>query len=382
MSSNNASSAVTYTSISSDSDGPSWGIPLVNVGELLEMDPYEEVAQQGQTQPLSPAYVPDPMELDEHVPVYVPEPEHPEYHVPSDDGIQVEYHPYADDASPIAESPGHIADSELMEEDSINYPDEPEDDDEDSEEDPEEDHTDYPADGEDGNDEPFNDDDDDDDTNDEDGDPTKDEKEEHLALADSYAVLIVDPVPSAEDTETFETDESAPTPRSPQTRVFFSQTRLRRARKTAPLGHRAAMIRMRDDIPEEDMPPQRRFVLTAPPPGCDVAKSSAVAARPPRGKYDFVDTIEVGHGLIRSPGHDSRTIARAADRAEDVGYVRALQASEHRMMTSIEEVNLRVSYQVQVRRRESKDLYTQLHDATAETLDSRSSCSERPEDCL
>ncbi|GJY00949.1 retrovirus-related pol polyprotein from transposon TNT 1-94 [Tanacetum coccineum] len=63
----------------------------------------------------------------------------------------------------------------------------------------------------------------------------------------------------------------------------------------APLGHRAAMIRMRDDIPEEDMPPRRRFVLTAPPPGCDVAESSATAAaRPPRGQYDFVDTVEAG----------------------------------------------------------------------------------------
>ncbi|GJX84168.1 hypothetical protein Tco_0334942 [Tanacetum coccineum] len=73
MSSDNASSAVTYTSVSSDSNGPSsWGIPLVNAGEIPEMDPYEEVAQQGQAHPLSPAYVPDPMELDEHVPVYVP----------------------------------------------------------------------------------------------------------------------------------------------------------------------------------------------------------------------------------------------------------------------------------------------------------------------
>ncbi|GKC66013.1 hypothetical protein Tco_1098611 [Tanacetum coccineum] len=94
------------------------------------------------------------------------------------------------------------------------------------------------------------------------------------------------------------------------------------------------------------MPSLRRFVLTAPLPRCNVAESSAaVAARPPRGQYDFVDTIEAGQGLIRSLGHDTRTIARAADRAEDVGYVRALQASEHRMMTFIEEVNLRVSYQ-------------------------------------
>nr|GFC65249.1 hypothetical protein [Tanacetum cinerariifolium] len=48
MSSDNAQSAVTYTSMSSNSDGPSWGIPLMNAGELPEMDPYEEVTQQGQ----------------------------------------------------------------------------------------------------------------------------------------------------------------------------------------------------------------------------------------------------------------------------------------------------------------------------------------------
>ncbi|GKC59247.1 hypothetical protein Tco_1086845, partial [Tanacetum coccineum] len=45
------------------------------------------------------------------------------------------------------------------------------------------------------------------------------------------------------------------------------------------------------------------------------------AARAPRGQYDFVDTVEAGQGLIRSPGHDAQTIARAAGRAEDVGYV-------------------------------------------------------------
>ncbi|GJV28775.1 putative reverse transcriptase domain-containing protein [Tanacetum coccineum] len=116
----------------------------------------------------------------------------------------------------------------------------------------------------------------------------------------------------------------------------------------APLGHRAAMIRMRDDIPKEDMPPRRRFVLTTPLPWCDVADNTAAAARPPRGQYDFVDIVEAGQGLIRSPGHDARTIVRAADRAKDVSYVRALQASKHRMMTSIEEVNLRVSYQAQI----------------------------------
>ncbi|GKG54604.1 hypothetical protein Tco_0560259, partial [Tanacetum coccineum] len=47
----------------------------------------------------------------------------------------VEDQPYTDDASPNAELPRHIADSESMEEDSIDYTDEPEDDDEDLEED-------------------------------------------------------------------------------------------------------------------------------------------------------------------------------------------------------------------------------------------------------
>ncbi|GKG13510.1 hypothetical protein Tco_0350470, partial [Tanacetum coccineum] len=100
--------------------------------------------------------------------------------------------------------------------------------DEDPKEDPEEDHADYPADGGDGDDEP-SDDDDDDNTNDEDEEPFEDEEEEeeHLALADSFAILVVDPVPLVGDTETFKTDESAPTPRSPQIRILFAQTCLR-----------------------------------------------------------------------------------------------------------------------------------------------------------
>ncbi|GJZ05308.1 putative ribonuclease H-like domain-containing protein [Tanacetum coccineum] len=152
------------------------GIPLVNTGELPEMDPYEEVAQQGQTHPLSPAYVPDPVELDEH---------------------------------------------EDTDADSIDYPDEPEDGEEDEDEDPEEDPSEEHDPEDDG---------DDDDTDDKDEEPTEDEEEEeHPALVDSSMVPVVDPVPSAGDIEAFETDESAPTPRSPQNKVPFSQTRLCRA---------------------------------------------------------------------------------------------------------------------------------------------------------
>ncbi|GJW55045.1 hypothetical protein Tco_0099130 [Tanacetum coccineum] len=67
-------STVSYTSISSDSDPSAWGIPLTDAGKVSEMDPYKEVAQQGHVAPPSPAYVPDPIELEHHVLVYVLEP--------------------------------------------------------------------------------------------------------------------------------------------------------------------------------------------------------------------------------------------------------------------------------------------------------------------
>ncbi|GKB65595.1 hypothetical protein Tco_0921781 [Tanacetum coccineum] len=152
----------------------------------------------GPEHPPSPDYVPGP----EHPPLpiylpYVPELEYPEYFAPSDDEAPMEDQPLPDDASLIALSPGYVPDSDM-------------------EEDSEEEHADYPADRGDGDDEPSHDDDNDD----EDEEPFEDEgddkeEEEHLAPADSFAIPIVDPVPLAGDTEAFEIDESAPTPRSP-----------------------------------------------------------------------------------------------------------------------------------------------------------------------
>ncbi|GKE60818.1 hypothetical protein Tco_1511185, partial [Tanacetum coccineum] len=157
-------------------------------------------------------------------------------------------------------------------------------------------------------------------------------------------------VPLAGDTEAFETDESTPTPRSPQTKVPFAQTRPRRARKTirveppmsasmeariaehaasptppipvaspslplpsplttsptnarAPLGYRAAEIWMRaaspplllpstshrTDIPEAEMSPRKRACLTTPAPRLKIRESSAAgAARQPE------TTLEAG----------------------------------------------------------------------------------------
>ncbi|GKC11268.1 hypothetical protein Tco_1008050 [Tanacetum coccineum] len=144
MSSDSAHSTVSYTSISFEAR--SWSIPT--------MDPYEEVAQQGQAAPLSPVYMPDPMELEHHIPMYVPEPDYPDYLALIDDDIPVKDQPLPADASPTTLSLGYVADS-------------------DSGEDP----IDYIANA-----------DDDEDKEEESSEDDDDDEEEHLAPADSTAI--------------------------------------------------------------------------------------------------------------------------------------------------------------------------------------------------
>ncbi|GJU04427.1 hypothetical protein Tco_1120857 [Tanacetum coccineum] len=310
-----------------DEEIPNGGVPRVIVygydGFPMQLvDPPSPDYVPGPEHPSSPDYVPGP----EHPPSpieipYVPEPEYPEYLVPSEDEAPMEDQPLPDDASPAALSPGYVPDSD------------PE---EDPKDDSEEEHADYPADGGDGDDEPSGDDSDDDDEETFE-DEEDDEEEEHLAPADSPAIPIVDPVPSAGDTEAFETDESAPTPRPPQIRIPFAQTRLRRARKSVrpeppmsasmeariaeaclphptPLNYwlysspaiGAVGIRMRaadasppllllptsprTDIPEAEMPPRKRACLTTPAPEYEIEESSAVGAVRQPGPTPAVDT--------------------------------------------------------------------------------------------
>ncbi|GJT65647.1 hypothetical protein Tco_1017127 [Tanacetum coccineum] len=110
---------------------------------------------------------------------------------------------FAEDASPTAQSPDYVPESD------------PEaDPEEDDDEDPEEDPVDYPADGgDDGDDkdEPSKEDKDDDVDIEAD---EEEEEEEHPAPSDSVVVALptTDQAPSAEETEPFETDESAATP--------------------------------------------------------------------------------------------------------------------------------------------------------------------------
>ncbi|GJZ81060.1 hypothetical protein Tco_0646054 [Tanacetum coccineum] len=176
---------VTYTSVYTDSEPVRvfWGADeelfdggsprvIVYGYDGLPMQPVAPPSPDyvpGPEHPPSPDYVPSPEHPPSPIEVpYVPEPEYPEYLVPSDAEAPLEDQPLPTDASPITLSPGY---------------DEPSDDDDTDDED----------------EEPFEDEDD-------------DEEEEHLAPADSSAIPVVDPVPSAEDTEAFETNEAAPTP--------------------------------------------------------------------------------------------------------------------------------------------------------------------------
>nr|GFC16184.1 hypothetical protein [Tanacetum cinerariifolium] len=158
--------------------------------EMLE-DPYVEVVLQA---PPSPDYIPGPEEPEQAPPLpdYILGPEH------ADDEMVAEYQPYAEDASPIAQSPEYVPESDFEV-----HPDD------DDNKDPEEDPVDYPVDGgDDDDDEEESSEDDEDDEDDEmDIEADKDEEEEHPAPADSVVVALTaaDQAPSAEETKPFET---------------------------------------------------------------------------------------------------------------------------------------------------------------------------------
>nr|GFB15309.1 hypothetical protein [Tanacetum cinerariifolium] len=297
-------SGVTYTDISSPFE------ELLDIGspraddhehfELPEMleDPYVEVALQA---PPSPDYIPGPEEPEQAPPSpdYVPDPEH------ANDEIVAEEQPYAEDASPTAQSPEYVPESDLEAH--------PEDDDDD---DPEEDLVDYLADGgDDGADEEGSSEDDEDDDMDIEAD--EEEEEEHPAPADSVVVAstAADQAPSAKETEPSETDESAATP-PPHPAYPPPPSPIRS------LGYRAAMIRLRaeaastspspplqlpsasrrEDRPEVTLPPQKKLGIALGPRYKVGESSFAAAARPAggiRANYGFVATMD--REIMRDP---------------------------------------------------------------------------------
>ncbi|GKF28693.1 hypothetical protein Tco_0095035, partial [Tanacetum coccineum] len=148
-----ASSTVTYTSVDTDSE-PGMAFWPAD----------EDLSDEGSPQaPLSPDYVPGP--------------EYPDYLAPSDEEVPMEDQPYAVADSPIALSPGYVADSD-PEEDSKDGP------------------VDYPANGGDKDDDDSFDDDEEEEKASEEKEASEEEEEaeeeeeEHLAPADSVVTPV------------------------------------------------------------------------------------------------------------------------------------------------------------------------------------------------
>nr|GEY03075.1 hypothetical protein [Tanacetum cinerariifolium] len=261
-------STVSYTLISSPER--SWDIP--------DVDPYEEVAIQAIEQvalPLSPAYLPDPIKLDEHVPVYVPKREYPKYLEPPADDIVTEDQPHADDAVPTALSLGYIADLDPKEdpdeEENVDYANEPEE-----------------------------------------GDPEEEDLEEEES--DDKSASKEDPLEGSDDTKLSEEDETAVTP-----------------------------------------PPSRlrgRLCFATPTTKFEVGESLAAAARPPRDLYGFVDTTTAEASITRR-------------------HAKTLHDTKNKMMTTVELVNMRVSYEAQTCQRDGEEFHLQLRDAQRNHTDIR-----------
>ncbi|GKD44513.1 hypothetical protein Tco_1269158, partial [Tanacetum coccineum] len=166
--------------------------------------PFEDLSDIGSpgVAPPSLDYIPGPEKPQSPpLPGFVLEPVYLEYMSQEDEVFLAKEQPLPAAASPTAQSPDFV-----LESDTEANPEE--DDDEDSEEDP----IDYPANrGDDGDDEDESSEDDDEVDIKADND---EEEEEHPAPADSAVVALpaADQAPSAEETEPFETDESMATP--------------------------------------------------------------------------------------------------------------------------------------------------------------------------
>nr|GFB67092.1 hypothetical protein [Tanacetum cinerariifolium] len=306
--SNSEDSTVTYTTVSSPYEGRSGDVsPGVDGPPVMSEDPYAHVVAAFQALPL-PNYVPGLEELEQVPPSpvyipYVPELVYPEYIPLEDDVFLAEEQRLHAAASPTAESPGYIPESD---------PDE--DLEEDDDEDPEEDPVDYPADYDD-DEEPSGDDaDEEDKEQDKDDD---DEEEEHPASADSIpsppalrvtVMISFRPQPptlsfTKEDAERFLAMPIPPT--SPLTSLSSSLPQIPSSPLPAspfilliPLPAASPPLQLlssdrRADRPKVTLPPRKRLSIVH----ClryEAGESSvAAAARPIKGRradYGFVDS--------------------------------------------------------------------------------------------
>nr|GFA46528.1 hypothetical protein [Tanacetum cinerariifolium] len=264
----------------------------------------------------SPDYIPGPEEPEQAPPLpnYVPGPEY------ADNEIVDEDQPYAEDASPIAQSPEYVPES--------NFEAHPEDDDD---EDPEEDPVDYLADG---------------------GDDGDDEEEISIpapvpmpAWTDSEVVrLLAISSPPASPLYPW----SSPPPQipfPPLPPILSSHS---------PILSPLPFASRREDRPEVTLPPRKRLDIALGPRYEVGESSSAAAARPAGGftvDYGFVATVdreimrdperEVGYGITDSWDEIVETLqgAPVSTDTELGGYVREF---ETRVRQDTDEIYMRL----------------------------------------
>ncbi|GJR88275.1 hypothetical protein Tco_0212286 [Tanacetum coccineum] len=163
-----------------------------------------------------------------------------------------------------------------------------------------------------------------------------------------YVVLLYIPEPEHPE-DLVPAEDEAPTPPlppfflSPRIRPLHTRAAMRQMRAASPSTYHSLLpsgtppllpiplpsTSRRADISEADTPPRKRLLLTTPRPGCEIGESSAAAT-------------------ARQPGPTIET---------------RLLDTERRMMTALELVNIRITYQVDVCTRESSEFCTRHHDA-------------------
>nr|GEU38862.1 putative reverse transcriptase domain-containing protein [Tanacetum cinerariifolium] len=395
-----ASSAVTYTSVYTDSEPGRvfWGADkeLSDGGSMRVIVYGYDGLPMLPVAPPSPNYIPGPEEpqtpptpqdedehelmfIQPHDPNFVPKPIYPEY-IPLEDEhiLPVEEQPLPLVVLPTAESPGYVAESD------------PKEDPEEYEEDETEDGpVDYPMDGGDNGD-----DDDGDSSGYDSDDEDEDKEEEHLALADSAVVIPIDELvsppegteptipPPYTDTVTTgaritirpQTSISLPpeaeverllamhTPSpSPLTSLSPPSTGERLPRCIAlaalpspplpPSLYPPSPVDRRDGIPESEQPPRKRLCLSTLGSKYEVGESST------RGRgvdYGFADIIEaeMRHRGIREVGYGIRDT-----------WIDPAEAVPEMAPTTLEKVNTRVTKLAELHEHDTQDLYALLEDA-------------------
>ncbi|GJZ31900.1 putative reverse transcriptase domain-containing protein [Tanacetum coccineum] len=300
-------STVTYTQVSSPfEDSSDVGSPGVDGPPVMPEDPYAYIVAAYQAPP-SPDYMPGPEEPQSPPPLdFVPELMYPEYMPLEDEILPAEEQPLPAAASPTADSPGYIPESDPEEKPEA-----------DNDEDPEEDPADYPVDQDDG----------------------------RRSLPEMMLMMR---------TRT----RIRRRRRSTQLRPTLSHLyTVRLPGYLSEMSHPYHfLLGKRTDRPEIILPPWKRLDIDL---GLryEVGESSADAAARPiggrRADYRFVDTVDA-------------EISRR--RAEEVGYgirdawVDPRDAAEEVPLTTLEGVNTRVTELAAVKEQDTQDIYGVIED--------------------